>query len=212
MTRIFPVTAEPIAGQLRNVHRVTCSECTTQATMTIASYAGAYAPDLVRRHFRNKGWEIGKKESHDLCPACVHAARERRRGKFKVVEKELPMSFKATTPILVKTTDAPKVEPPREMTREDRRLIFAKLDEHYLDEIRGYDTGWTDDRVAKDLGVPRAWVGKVRDENFGPEEGSGEILRIQQAIAELKAQAVALLEQIDALKADLAALKAGIRK
>lgn len=58
---------------------------------------------------------------------------------------------------------------PREMSREDRRIIFAKVDELYLDDKSGYVAPWTDSAVARDLGVPRAWVATVRDELFGPE-------------------------------------------
>lgn len=59
-------------------------------------------------------------------------------------------------------------EAPRVMGKEDRRIIFGKLDEVYVDEKTGYDKGWSDERVAKDLGVPRAWVSDVRDEFYGP--------------------------------------------
>ena len=67
-----------------------------------------------------------------------------------------------------------KAEPPREMSREDKRLIFGKLDGVYLDEKRGYGNGWSDGQVAKDLGVPLAWVKTVREENFGPEGMSAD--------------------------------------
>lgn len=60
------------------------------------------------------------------------------------------------------------IEPPKEMTREDRRIIFAQLNEIYIGEDKGYSAGWTDQRVATHLGVPRAWVASIRDENFGP--------------------------------------------
>ena len=62
-------------------------------------------------------------------------------------------------------------EPPREMNKEDRRLIFAKIDEVYLD--KSYSKDWDDKKVAVDLGVPLAWVARIREENFGPE-GIGE--------------------------------------
>ncbi len=67
--------------------------------------------------------------------------------------------------------DKLRAEPPQEMSREDRRCVFEKLNEVYLDEDHGYGDGWSDERVAKDLGVPRAWVSKIRDENCGPEVG-----------------------------------------
>lgn len=70
------------------------------------------------------------------------------------------------------------VEPPREMSREDRRLVFAKIDEHYLDN--SYEKDWNDRRVATDLGVPLAWVQDIRDVNFGPEGLSTEQLQVVQ--------------------------------
>ncbi len=75
--------------------------------------------------------------------------------------------------------------PPREMTREDRRIVFAKIEEVYLDETTGYIKDWNDERVAKDLNCPRKWVETIRDENFGP------------AHAALNPQVIALLDEID---------------
>lgn len=69
----------------------------------------------------------------------------------------------------------PKADPPPEMTREKRRIILMKLEEAYIDEKRGYENGWSDNRVAQDLGVPRSWVTKLRDENFGPSGASEEM-------------------------------------
>ena len=63
----------------------------------------------------------------------------------------------------------PKV--PQEMTKEDRRIIFAEIDMHYLDETRGYEAAYDDKRVAEGLKVPMAWVRTIREDNFGPERG-----------------------------------------
>ena len=60
---------------------------------------------------------------------------------------------------------------PHEMTKEDRRIIFADIDLHYLDETRGYETSYDDKRIADGLNVPLAWVRTIREENFGPERG-----------------------------------------
>ena len=84
------------------------------------------------------------------------------------------------------------------MTREHRRVVFLKLEEVYLDEKAGYSAGWTDARVATDLGVPRAWVSKIRDENFGP--GTSE--EIETALAAAKK----LDADISAFRKDVAAL------
>jgi hypothetical protein len=63
-------------------------------------------------------------------------------------------------------------QPPRQIEREDRRIIFANLEEVYLNERDGYSLPWNDTAIAKDLNVPRARVEIVRNENFGPQNSS----------------------------------------
>ena len=69
----------------------------------------------------------------------------------------------------------PNAELPRQMERSEKRIIWLKLDEVYGDETTGYQPGWTDARVAKDLDVALAWVKTVREENFGPVGTNPEI-------------------------------------
>jgi hypothetical protein len=80
------------------------------------------------------------------------------------------------------------VEPPREMSRDDRRVVFSKLDEVYIDESKGYDNGWSDHRVAIDLGVPRAWVTTIREEMFGPDKSNAEARELVQEAKALVAE------------------------
>ena len=83
------------------------------------------------------------------------------------------------------------VEAPRAMTREAKRLIFAKINEVYLDH--GYDRNWSDNRIAKDIDVPVAWVKDVREENFGPESLSEEANKLmtegEQLVQKLRLEA-----------------------
>lgn len=96
----------------------------------------------------------------------------------------------------------PKLPP--EMTKEDRRIIFSEIDSHYLDETRGYDRDWNDERVAKSLNVPLAWVRNIREDNFGPEYGdvvNVEVDKLRAAIVEIQAikeEASKLLVTMDA--------------
>ena len=62
-------------------------------------------------------------------------------------------------------TVAVKAVLPREMSKDDRRLIFAQLNDVYTDA--GYSGDWTDQKVATVLGCPRVWVVEVREEFFG---------------------------------------------
>lgn len=79
---------------------------------------------------------------------------------------------------------------PRELTREWKRRINARLDEVYAGEDTGYSADWTDEKVARDLGVPRAWVEAIRvelhGENAGNEASSEEARARKRALHELR--------------------------
>jgi hypothetical protein len=89
--------------------------------------------------------------------------------------KKTPAPASETPPVIVTpppvTPDVTMPDKPnghgREFTREDRRIIWAKLEDVYDCESTGYEPGWTDARVARDLNVSRDWVVKIREENFG---------------------------------------------
>lgn len=70
-----------------------------------------------------------------------------------------------------------KAEPPRELGRDERRLIFAEIDSVYLGPEDGYEGEWSDEKLALSLGVPRAWITTVREEFFGPEKGDNAKLK-----------------------------------
>ena len=97
-----------------------------------------------------------------------------------------------------------KAEPPQPMTKEDRRIIFAKIDENYVDEMSGYSGDWNDEKVAKDLNVPRAWVSQIREDNFGPEIGevvAQDVTLIQNEMEKARK----ILADIDAAVAGMSA-------
>ena len=79
----------------------------------------------------------------------------------------------------------------RQMTRDDRRLIWQKLNETYHSEDAGYQPGWTDHKVSLALDCPLPWVATVREEYFGTFAGSEldmEIVRSKNVIAAIKRQ------------------------
>ena len=112
------------------------------------------SPVAAEQYFRNHGWLVGKTARNDRCPS---HNRQRQSG---TREAAMPQPAAAVEP--------------RTMTREDRRIVMSKLDEVYLSEKDGYVTPWTDAAVARDLGVPRAWVTDMRDEFFGPARSNAD--------------------------------------
>lgn len=168
--------------------RIQCGGCgkTEVTRLNTMAYGVDTAEREIRfgtRKFEQMGWHVGKNKSQHRCLACIEVAKSQRvleqaQNEAKIV-RTLSMASPSPAPKgangathmpVVQDSTAPKV-----MTRDDRRLIFEKLNEVYVDEKTGYVAPWTDKSLATDLGVPQAWVSQIRDENFGPEKSNAEI-------------------------------------
>lgn len=148
--RAFIETTQIYGGKPRRVAQIACSQCKKIECVNLLNSGGVPISEKgLEQKFSSKGWGIGRNAAYDICPDCV---KKERRVMLKVV-KEAESASQAE---------------PRQMALEDRRIIFAKLNEVYIDEKRGYDNGWSDLKVAQDLNIPRKWVETIRAENFGP--------------------------------------------
>lgn len=178
MSVAFTPTQVPHAGQRVRGYSTTCGDCGVFGGIPANGFKTGGGNDdekverFARQKFERLGWKIGRNEKENRCPGCFNASKNAAEQKRKNL-----MSESQIIPMRVKADD------PTPMSREDRRIVFEKLNEVYADEKTGYSAGWTDAKVADDLGVPRAWVKQVRDEMFGPE-GSNE--QIRQAMAEAR--------------------------
>lgn len=148
--RAFLETSQLYGGKMRRVAQIACKECKKTEETNLVNGAGIPIPETaLEKKYEQRGWIIGRNPAHDICPECA--------------KKEKKIMLK-----VVKDAEAAIAAEPRQMVLEDRRIIFAKLNEVYIDEKRGYDSNWSDRKVAEDLNVPRQWVETIRAENFGP--------------------------------------------
>lgn len=184
--RKFKETTERYGSQWRTVARVVCRKCGVSESVGIHATGGLIPPPQITKKLEQRGWTIGANDQWDLCAGCTN--KERVGPMLKVVESQA------------------ETKPPRTMGRDDRRVIFAKLDEVYLDEKRGYVSGWSDHKVATDLGVPRKWVELIRAENFGTigtnEDMQAFLTESESVLAQARAalsEARGIREQIEAL-------------
>jgi hypothetical protein len=79
---------------------------------------------------------------------------------------------------------------PRQATREDNRRILDALDQHYDVDRQCYRASFTDEAVASQLDVPRAWVSVIRDQAFGPNVSEADQVlpgQLRDMVAELTA-------------------------
>lgn len=145
--RIFPEVPISYGDKSTKAMQITCTCCGAVAYFPHQTGVNRKPPIAATQHFQNKGWVVGSNPRKDFCP--VHASPAKRKGQKAMAD-----------------TVATIADKPREMSREDRRIINDKLDEVYAKDA--YKSPWTDAAVAKDLGVPRDWVAQVREQFFGP--------------------------------------------
>ena len=187
---------------------VRCGYCPdTMQSIPVNSFASAKtsSDDLEKSFICRKlealGWLIGRNKNQHRCPECY------KKIKFAAVRKsqdKIKMTTEAPKVISLTGNAPAPVMPTREMTRDDRRIIFEKLQEVYVNETVGYSPGWTDHKVATDLGVPRTWVSKIRDENFGEELTNEETRKVLQeaklALQDARLAAIKVDEAMEAYK------------
>ena len=166
MSAYFERTTVPNSGKPSRGFKIQCGHCAFNGAIALnSSLSGESEARVIQRKFEAIGWKIAKSQTQHRCPKCFSAIKNAAIVKSQKAKEMTPAT----------------VEPPREMGREDKRLIFAKIHEVYGDN--SYLESWTDAKVAADLGVPRAWVKSVRETDFG-DEGRNE--EIKEAIAEAK--------------------------
>lgn len=158
--RAFKETSERYGSKFRKVARIWCCKCGVSHAVNLATPGGFLPSHAIRKKLGQIGWVVGANADCDFCPDHANSLKEKKAPMLKVVEQSKP---------------SPSETAPREMTRDDRRIIISKLDAVYLDSKRGYDSGWSDQKVADDLGVPRKWVETIRSENFGDVGGNEEM-------------------------------------
>ncbi|CDN52519.1 Hypothetical protein RG1141_CH01540 [Neorhizobium galegae bv. officinalis bv. officinalis str. HAMBI 1141] len=185
--RTFPEERISSGGISAVAYRIDCSGCPAVGFYPQKRGGVPRPPPAITEHFRGMNWIVGSSPRKDLCPACAKRRKPRK-------EKSMDQTVKATRPV---------AEPPRECTREDRRIIMEKLDEVYGKDA--YKAPWTDNAVAKDLGVPRDWVLKLREEFFGPAGSNplfDEYLEKQAALAAQASTVCDLAKRADVAASD----------
>lgn len=170
---LFEICQVEYGGKMVRGRKILCGRCgcVNRIPMSSGMHGGGNDDEqierLAKRKFEKNGWVVGRRVADHRCPECIRLVTK---PMFKSLEPLKEKEDTVPTPTLV--TAPVMAETPAAMSRDDRRVIFAKLNEVYQDERKGYALDWSDKRVAEDLGVPRAWVVEVRDQNFGPDRNA----------------------------------------
>ncbi len=165
--------------------QIECSSCDATQVVTLSNAQGpqnSMEQDLAEKLFKNRGWRVGRKRGRDICPTCQSHNTPKEEHMPSEPVKLGPTNVIDLAPNITIPAQALRTgvtgEPLPQPSREEKRIIWSKLEETFLDEKSGYSAGWSDQRIAQDLGVPRAWVAKIRDENFGADNTNEEMLKL----------------------------------
>lgn len=82
------------------------------------------------------------------------------------------------TAIQADKPQAPRIEP----TLKEARTIMDLIEAHFIEKDGRYKDGWSDDKIAQALDLPRAMITKVRDEAYGPIKAPTELLALKSEI------------------------------
>lgn len=158
--------------------QASCAYCGAAALDSRASLP----PDVFVKSLKAKGWSIGANARKPACPDCVR--------KFKAIKKKGNNTMSKIEKI--KVEDLPKAGPTTPQSRE----IFSLL-ETYFDVKKGsYSDGYSDEKVAKDVGLAREVITKVRAEAFGS-------LKTPQWIIDLRAENDIVMKMVEEIKSRL---------
>lgn len=164
--------------------QIVCAEC---GETSLFKQAGERRrpPTAASQYFRNHGWAVAKTRSGDLCPACIEAKRK-----------------------VVKMSDHKRPEQPeqqRSMSRDDGRVLSRAIEDHWDETGVCYQPGWSDVRMAEEMGTPLEWVKAIRERDFG---GVGEDPGLLAFMAEQASIRVALTDLTSQLEQTTKALAA----
>lgn len=222
MSARFTAVSQAHGGKMRRAWAIRCCGC--DAVAELADTFGVNTRDgQLAKKFARMGWLVGRNAAHDLCPACVAAARvkvkpspaaaEARAGVTPglavaappppaAAEQQQQQGEGETMP------ETPRAEPPRTMGRDDRRRIHETIDAAWADERGCYLAGASDKSIAETLKVPWAWVAQVRNEAFGERDINEKALDGLAGLAALIGRA----EALEARALDLAAEAETLRR
>jgi hypothetical protein len=155
-----PLTGNAGDGPRGPHYRIVCGKCGDDDFVS-AQDMGATHPNIARK-FARAGWLIGATTAADRCPACAGPSAA------KTVSKGLPMvkTPPATAPLPALPGVA--VVTPSPAAAMKITEVYMALSDAYDLAARGYRAGWTDERIARDLGVSVELVAKRREQDFGP--------------------------------------------
>ena len=210
----FRMVSDLVEGTYQRFQTARCGACQWEDRLRDTTRNGA-PPEMVKRKFQQRGWEMGQRPTDDECPKCVT-----KRKALSPSQKRAAWCAINNVPRAKEKKPVMAIETPRQPSIDDKRRIREALFDHYLEEKGCYAKAHSDKSVAAGLNVPSAWVTATREAlGFGPDasEAAGaftsEVLSIRSELRALQDDVLAqLANRCDVLEKRLVAVeRAGYR-
>jgi hypothetical protein len=157
-------------------------------------------PSATIKRAAESGWVASMTSMRAECPTCTKARKAAAAG-------DRPNKPTAEVTDMTKPT-APQPVIPVPLTNEQRLKVRSLLDKHFDDAAGRYLDGYSDQRVAAEVGAPRIHVERAREAAYGPIKAYPEVDAAQKALNDCEARIRVTLDMIDAHRRELeAALK-----
>lgn len=176
---------------------VHCSKCNREHFINVQTPTGIMPDEPIFKKLLTDGWGLARgSNGADVCPECIKLNGH---APVKIINEAKPKAPESH-PSHLRIATGHVVDAPKEMSRDDRKLIYAQLDEVYVDEKTGYSKDWSDHRVSTYLQVPRVWVETVRSDMFGPLATNSETHQFLSEVDEAIKDGKDVFEEINKVK------------
>lgn len=178
----YTVEGRPVGDtKTMRAHAVAvCGTCGGEHALTMPHNANN--PEAIGERFRREGFEFNAfKRSSVRCPACIEKARTVRSANARPASNQVTAMSQRPTLVANPPGGASPAPVTPEQRAKVRTLLMGTFDEqrgHYLD-------AYTDQRVAKECGVPVQVVREMREMWLGPIKSVPELDGLASEIAAL---------------------------
>jgi hypothetical protein len=207
----FEVTSVLIDQVHRSVVRFHCVKCPKTIDLSVATTGTKMSPTVMVSRVKQKGWLANDRTpNHTLCPECqVNGRRHDPDEELKKYEARMTQRPKQNGHHSVEDGGTihmptpPPVVTIREPTTEARTQIRLLLEKNFDTDDGCYLDGFSDQKIAEQVNVPRIVVERAREFAFGPiritpeiQTLRNEIAQARQRIEDVQSAASALIEQV----------------
>lgn len=179
-----------------NIARLTCARCPAHADITLGTHM---PPEFIVKKFQQKGMYVDPKRSDRcFCTECFQSRKrdiDKVRGKATMKEvfpKELINGAAASPPSeTLKLFKAEKAESvidisPAPLSSMKRAEIRAMLESFFDDKTGRYLDGYSDKKIAEEIGISWKQVEAVRELAYGELKSDPELDMLKQRVADMR--------------------------